>query len=456
MRMYRAKIVLYVTAAVIFLGATFGFTDEAGLEEKLKQLELRVETLEIKLVEQDKCMKDQNCCIEEQKQRIAEYESKLSQMDTQLHRQVGVPAFTETGFTIGAGATMVVQGTNNTNGTAQKNENRVDSSYSADITIEREIKEIGARAFMHLETGEGPGLEDELTLYSNVNRDGNTDTYLKIAELLYEQKLLDDKLLITFGKLDPTAYFDNNEAANDETTQFLGRIFRNNPTIEFPDNTAGIRLALVPIDWVEFNYGAFDANSDWEKIGDNLFNIGEINFKPRFFERDGNDRFYTWYNNSYHTKWLDTSKEKEKEAGYGFGLSFDQKASDTITLFSRYGWQDPNVYNPSVTTTAGELNYSLEHSWSGGLVIEGKPWGREQDMLALAVGQVIPSNDYKKGGLSRKAKTEGHFETYYSIHINDHLSISPDFQYIWSPFGQDVTDDTKDIFIYGIRTQIDF
>jgi len=274
-----------------------------------------------------------------------------------------------------------------------------------------------------------------------------------LTEVWYEQNLFKDKAAVTFGKLDPTAYFDQSEIANDETTQFLGRIFRNSPTLEFPDNNAGIRIAYLPVEWLELGYGMFNAKSDWEKIGDNLFNIGQVSFKTNFLSLPGNYRFYGWANNANHTKWSDP--EKTKETAYGFGLSFDQKTSDIITLFARYGWQSPKVYNPEIKTTAGELYYSLEQSWSAGLQFEGKPWGREKDVLAFAVGQVIPSDDYKNY-YGYSAKPEGHFESYYRIHVNNHLSLSPDFQYIWNPFGNDVGDDPNGIFVGGMRAQVDF
>ncbi|MFA5410757.1 MAG: carbohydrate porin [Candidatus Omnitrophota bacterium] len=438
-----------------FLSCSYVFADDLPIRDEINQLKVRIQALENKLGEQDKCIKEQKQCILEQDRKIAEYESRLVQFDTDLHRQTGVPISIAEGLEIGVGGTMIIQGTNNTNNATAdvtKKEGRTDASYSADITIGKEFEEAGGRAFLHLEAGQGAGLEDDLTLYSNVNRDADNDNNVRLTEFWYEQALFKDKAALTFGKLDPTAYFDNNEVANDETTQFLGRIFRNSPSIEFPDNTAGIRLAYLPLEWLEFGYGVFDGNSDWEKIGDNFFNIGQVAFKTNFFELPGNYRFLAWNNNAYHTKWL--AAEKEKEAAYGFGLSFDQKISDIVTLFTRYGWQDPKVYNPEILAS-GDLNYSLEQSWSAGLQVEGKPWGREKDVLAFAVGQVIPSDDYKQA-TERLAKREGHLELYYRIFVNDHLSISPDFQYIWNPFGKDVADDTSAIFVGGMRAQVDF
>jgi hypothetical protein len=434
---------------------------DISVREEIDQLKARVSALEQQLNTQNKCINEQKQCILVQDKKIAAYESRLSQFDASLHRQEGKPIPLIEGLDIRAGATMIVQGTNNVNNAAadvQKKVSRADASYSADITFGKEFVDAGGKAFLHLEAGKGSGLEDDLTLYGNVNRDaGDSQENMQVTELWYEQALCRDKAVLTFGKLDPTAYFDNNEVANDETTQFLGRTFRNSPVIEFSDNTAGIRFAYLPVERLEVSYGVFDGNSDWEKIGDNLFNIGQVTFKTSFFGLDGNYRFYGWRNNIYHTKWLDA--EKVKEAAYGFGLSFDQGLSGIATAFVRYGWQNPGVYNPNTLAT-GEHNYSLAHSWSSGLQFAGKPWGREKDVLAFAVGQIFPSSDYKKAGSSTitspAAKAEGHFEAYYRICVNDHLSISPDFQYIWNPFGKDVADDTSGIFVAGVRAQLDF
>lgn len=450
-------VVLGCAALFLFAGRAYG-SDEAATQEALRRLEARVEALEKKVAEQDKCLKEQKSCMLEQDKKIAQYESRLAQFDTDLHRQVGAPIAIAEGLTIGAGATMVVQGSDKTNNVAGKAaEGRADASYSADVTIGKEFKEVGGKAFLHLEVGTGAGLEDDLTLYSNVNRDADNDNNVRLTELWYEQAFLNDKAAATFGKLDPTAYFDDNEIANDETTQFLGRIFRNSSTIEFPDNTAGVRLAYIPLAWLEFGYGIFDADSDWEKIGDNLFNIGQVTFKTKLFDLPGNYRLLAWHSNLSHTKWLDTAQTKED--AFGFGLSFDQKVNNTTTAFLRYGWQDPRVYNPNLMAT-GDFNYSLKQSWSAGLQVEGKPWGRENDVLGFAVGQIFPSDDYKKAGSSSvaspAAKTEGHLEAYYRVQVNDNLSISPDLQYIWNPFGKDAADDTGAIFVGGTRVQVDF
>jgi len=442
--------------AILFLTINFCQAEDLSIRDELNQLKERIVALEKKVSDQDKYIVNQESKVQAQQQTITAYETKLTQFEEKLKRAPSKPIQLLEGLELGASGTMIVQGTDNTNyrdGQTQK-EGRADASYSADVTLAREFKEVGGRAFVHLEAGQGAGLEDNLTLYSNVNRDaGDSDAKVELTEFWYEQDLFKNKAVATFGKLDPTVYFDQNEVANDETTQFLSRIFRNSPVIEFPDNGAGVRFAYLPVEWLELGYGVFDGSGSWENIGDSLFNIGQMHFKTNFFSLPGNYRFYGWNNNTDHTKWLDS--QKTKEGAYGFGLSFDQKANEIITLFARYGWQNPKVYNPELTATDGS-NYSLEQSWSAGFQVEGKPWGREKDVFAFAFGQVIPSDDYKKANDGLLAKTEGHLEAYYKIHVNDHLSLSPDLQYIWNPYGKDVLDNTDGIFVGGLRAQVDF
>ncbi len=437
--------------------ASVSYADTPAVEERLKKLENRIGALEKRVFEQDKCIHDQQQCIIDQKTKIQEYESRISKLDERLHKEAGPASFLSDGFKIGAWGTMVVQGTDNTNATETKKESRLDGSYTADVTIEKEFEGTGGLAYLHLNAGRSDGLNNDLSLYSNVNDDASDDENVGVTEFYYEQKLLKDKAVLTFGKLDPLSFFDNNNIANDETSQFLAHMFVNNAAIDFPSNGAGIRLGYSAYRWLELGYGVLDADGDWEKMGDNLFNIAEMNFKPNILGLEGNYRFSAWKNDGYHTKWMEP--EQDKRSSYGFALSFDQRMNRALTLFCRYSWQNPRVYDPEFTT-AGDLNYSLEQAWSAGLQLEGMPWGREKDVLGMAVGQNIASKDYRQAGQEldpqRLAKKEGRIEAYYKIQFNDYLSLSPDIQYIWNPFGRDVIDDDDNIFVYGFRTQIDF
>ncbi|MBL7197389.1 MAG: carbohydrate porin [Candidatus Omnitrophica bacterium] len=353
------------------------------------------------------------------------------------------------GLTIGAGATFIIQGTYNANGDAlfQNGEDVVDASYSVDLELEKKIADYG-KAFFHLETGDGAGVEDELKVFSSVNRDmDDSDNNVSLTEAWYEHYFKTLPLTLTFGKVDATSYIDTNEYANDECTQFLGRIFRNSPVLEFPDdNAAGAHFLLEPDDFMDVGVVAMDATADWEDAFDNVFVSGQLNIKPKLLGKPGNYRVYCWLNDKEHTKWKDSTKTKEK--GYGVGLSFDQELTDNLGVFTRYGWQNKDVF------MNGE-DLSLEHSWSVGLEFAGSLWGKTGDAFAIAFGQVLASREYKEVN-SLKAKSEEHLEAYYNYKVNNHLTLSPDFQVIWDPYGGDAANGDNTIVVVGLRTQVDF
>ena len=413
----------------------------AGLKARFVRQEERIAELESKLAQQEAAPKSiqlEGVTIEDLDKRI---DSHL------LYRIPGYQLLE--GLRMGLGATFVMRGTNNANGDglSKNGEDVADASYSIDVEFEKAFDAYGM-AFLHLETGDGAGVEDDLRVFSSVNRDADdSDNSVSVTEAWYEHYFKILPLTLTFGKIDPTVYVDNNEYANDETAQFLGHIFRNSPVIEFPDdNAAGVRVSIEPVDFLGIELAAMDANADWEDVFDNVFFSGQANFKPNFFDRQGNYRVYGWLNDKDYIKWNDAAKTKEK--GYGFGLSFDQELTDVLGAFARYGWQNPEVY-------VDGSDFSLEQSWIAGIQLAGSLWGREDDVFAFAFGQAIPSNDYKKAN-SVKADSEEHLEAYYSFKVNDCLTVSPNIQVIGDPYGGDAVNGDKIIFVGGVRARVDF
>jgi len=63
-----------------------------------------------------------------------------------------------------------------------------------------------------------------------------------------------------------TGFLDASSVANDETTQFLGAGFVNNPTIEFPDYTLGVVFNRAP---EQPGFGYIAALSSSNGLGDN-------------------------------------------------------------------------------------------------------------------------------------------------------------------------------------------
>lgn len=417
-----------------------GNTAAASNGQQFEELKQRVEALEA-----------EQAIDEKQEQEIAAANDRIEQIEgAVLHRQKGrqIRIFDE--FMISADGTFIVQGAHNANAVWRDQANPVDPSFSADVTLEKEFSKISGSSFLHLESGKGTGVEDALDVYSNVNRDADDELPVRVTELWYEQHLFSEILTVTFGFLDPTIYFDGNEAANDETTQFIGRMFRNSPTIEFPDNSLGLRVGVAPLDWLAFDYGCINANGAWKNLFQSLFHIGQVTFMPTIAGLEGHYRFLAWRNGISHTWWTNSETGK---ASYGFGVSFDQKIAEPVTLFARYGWQAPNPYDPFITDADGNT-YSLANAWSVGVSLNGTWWHREDDTFAIGIGQALASPKYKDAtGLS--ARNELHLEAYYSLRINEHIALSPDVQVIWNPFGGLSPDNRGIVTAYGLRTQID-
>ena len=420
----------------------------------LVKLQSKTDSLEKKMQRQDSALLDQSDILAAQQKKALKHDSDLVEIIGALHRQYGIPAIADEGFTIGIGATMVLQGTSVPNAVTSSQKRVADASYSADLTFQKKFAKAGSRAFLHCEAAGGKGLDGDLLVFSRVNFDAVGPEGLRVAEAWYEQTFIEGGLYGVIGLMDPSLYFDCNVSANDETTQFLNQLFVSSPVIEYPAQSPGlfyspgIFLSVSPWDWLHLRAAAYDANQDWQRIGDNLFNIGQIAICPKILGWKGNCRLYGWFNQMPHTRWNNPADSMENS--YGFGVSFDQECNDLLTPFGRFGWRNPLVHLPASPSGTASL------SWSAGTQLNGKAWHRVGDGAGIAVGQLIASDDYAKQFPQAHAQPETHCEVYYRIQCFDKMSITPDFQYIINPFGKDAPLTTSDIPVIGIRSEVDF
>ncbi|OGX08104.1 MAG: hypothetical protein A2Y03_10140 [Omnitrophica WOR_2 bacterium GWF2_38_59] len=390
--------------------------------------------------------------LAELKSRILAMEQKLAQQEDKSDKQEELTESLEqikdafNGISIGAGVTFVYQATSNANGDdlSENGQDVGDASYSVDVSITKNFQ--NGTAFIAVEAGEGVGVDDELAVFSSVNADATGgDSNIGVTEAWYEHRF--NPLTVTVGKIAADAFMDSNEYANDETTQFLGSVFKHSSAIELPDNSAGLIIGASISEIVTAEAIVMDGNADWGDMFEDAFYGGQLTISPEIAGKSGNYRVFGWGSGRDHTKWNDSAQVQE--SSYGFGLSVDQELTDIIGVFVRYAWQNPEVY------LNGE-SFSLEYSYSIGMQIAGEPWGRDDDVFGIAFGQILPSNDYKDAGSNLSADAEGHIELYYSCKINDHLTISPDLQIIMNPYGGDAVKGDDAIVIGGLRGQVDF
>jgi hypothetical protein len=147
---------------------------------------------------------------------------------------------------------------------------------------------------------------------------------------------------------------------------------------------------------------------------DHLFSIFEFGVSPFSGPHAGVYRFLFWY---------DPAPE-ESRADHGFALSFDQPATDRLTLFLRYGWAQSPVN-------------ALTDFVSAGATLQKPLPGRDRDFLqgAVAWGHATP-------------RDETLVEVGYSLHVTDSLTLTPLVQVIADP-AQNPQDDT--FVLAGLR-----
>lgn len=303
--------------------------------------------------------------------------------------------------------------------------------------------------YLHLEAGNGAGIDDRIPTLSSFNGDAvGDDDKSSFTEVWYLHRFQHLGAVLEIGKLclggpgdnspDDAIAFDGSEYANNERNQFLSGGFVNNLALELPDNGLAAATRISPGEWVDISLAVADADAEWDDVFDDVFSITEINFKPEIAGHPGNYRIYGWFNGSDHEDLKDSTKTREDN--YGVGLSFDQEITESLGIFSRYGWQRGSVSQ-------------VEHAWSAGLQFSGKFYGREHDTFGLAYGMAVISDDWKDANSGINAGDEHHVELYYNLKVNEPLKISPDIQWVKNPNGDR---DNDDVWVFGIRAQLSF
>lgn len=285
--------------------------------------------------------------------------------------------------------------------------------------------------FVDLESigGSGPDIFSGTpnNLNDDVSRGSHQDTdgldRVSVREVWLQSTLMQDRLRLVAGKVDLTNYFDMNEVANDETTQFLMSAFVNNLALSVPDNAPGLVGYFDTKKGYSFGLGLQSNDNSGKAVTDRLYGIAELDYyAPKFlFGLGGNYRLWGRYNG-------DT---KSRAAG----LSFDQQLTQRLTAFSRFG------------ITGNTVPDEVEWAWSLGLGLRSPFSSRRYDHTGLAFSQLKMPN----------GKKENLAETYYSFFITDHMNVSLNSQVIFdSVRGPDDPEDSDYLSTFGLRMQMDF
>ncbi len=273
-----------------------------------------------------------------------------------------------------------------------------------------------------LQGGKGDGVDKILPTFSMLNWNAGEPAEFYVPQVFLTQNLLNDKLSVSAGKLDLSNWFDVNNVANSSDTQFQSLSLVNGQTIPFPGRGMGAMGCINFTDWLYFQLGAADANASSTKVNLNnsfhgTFFINELGVIPKIKDQLGNYRFMFWLNGEEIER-LD--EENSNASDGGFALSFDQKITDKISLFCRYG-------------LANERVRDIRKFWSFGGQLAPPFSSRKNDCLGFGVSQSIMSRDYRALNDPDISYAETMYEVYYNLQLGEFVMFVPNFQVVTHP-----------------------
>jgi high affinity Mn2+ porin len=366
------------------------------------------------------------------------------------------------GISASASLTGVVQGVNDGGAVDQKGHSR--ASYRGDLSVALpggSMGDIDGKIFTHLRFGQGTGVALRPTYTSAVNSTafetsaGPDDSFAILAQAWYQLDIplprggyrphSRERIELNVGKMDPFLFFDQNAIADDETVRFLNNAFVHNPLLDSGGDTGADAYGFAPGARIAYfsqpsrssswgaSLGAFATNEGANFSGSlgKPFVMGQLETSQRpFAGLPGNYRAYAWHNGRA------SDADGTTAVHSGFGLSFDQRVSDGVSAFARYGHQ-----------LAGKPRFDRALTFGG--EADGGHWGRGADGVGMAAGWLRTDSSYGASGAANS--NERIVELYYRWQLNPRVQISPDFQWIANPGGQA---DAPTVRAIGLRAKV--
>ena len=335
--------------------------DDTALLAELKRLTQRVEALEQQNKEMEKSLTSER--ISENEPEVITRLKAVEYQTLSIQKQARQIEALE-GISVGASLTGVVQ-------KASEGNQGTLANYRGDVAVALPGGEIGnteGKIFAQLRFGQGDGVAlgglgsraytstPNTTAFQLAGGPADDSTVI-LAQAWYQlaTPLLRDgtkanareHLHLTFGKIDPFVFFDQNAIADDESVKFINNVFVHNPLLDSGGDIGADTYGFAPGAIAQYvnerekgsewglSLGVFGAGRGADFTGSlsSPLVIAQAETAARLNYLPGNYRTYLWSNG--------------RGAGYdgverrhsGIGFSADQKVDDALTLFARYGHQ---------------------------------------------------------------------------------------------------------------------
>jgi len=462
-------------AAALIAGPACANDAMKALLAEMKRLADRVEALE----KQNKDL-EKSLATERLSEKEPELATRLKAVEFQtlsMQKQARQIEKLE-GISVGASLTAVGQRASRDGlpGGAASRQSR--ANYRGDVSVTLpggEMGDIEGKIFTHVRFGQGNGVGLRPTFTSTPNTTafetnaGPDDSFAILAQAWYQLKVplprdgikanSREHIHLTAGKIDSFVFFDQNAAADDESSKFLNNAFVHNPLLDSGGDIRADAYGFAPGAILQYvnehdksrtwglSLGAFGSGPGANFSGSmgKPYVIAQADTTWRWSHLPGNYRAYVWSNG----RGLGYDGVERRHSG--IGMSVDQKVSDWMTAFARFGHQ-----------IAGTVRFN--RALTAGVEIAGNAWGRGADSLGIAAGFLRTSSDYRRDSSTldldgdglldpRASGTERIGEIYYRFRVNNRLELTPDFQFIQRPGGDGGAPTIK---VAGLRAKLGF
>jgi carbohydrate-selective porin OprB len=232
-----------------------------------------------------------------------------------------------------------------------------------------------------------------------------------LSTLWWQLESAGGRLRFDLGKIDLGDFFDENEVAGDETSQFLADSLVNNPAIPFPESALGAHFQFQGRRYSLRAGVAAEARTSGSPFrtarGGQGIGLLQFNLKSAASiggkEREGNYRFILWGANP------------KGAGGGGFAISFDQSLTESVAAFVRAGVAQRQAVNERSLPFQGFVSAGLGFT----------PPRRRDDQLGVAFGRGwSPLNEIGAQTI---------VEAYWRIQVSHTMQLSPLWQVVAQP-----------------------
>ena len=345
----------------------------------------------------------------------------------------------ESRVSVGVDAAFVTQFTSRSEGSGELPTGAAYGLASADLFFAARIAQ-NTLFFADVVGLSGSPPDTEVPSFSLVNgytaRLGRQNE-LNLREAWVRTELFSETLAISAGRLDLTNYFDRNQVANDETSQFLSDVLVNNPALGLSSNGVGAAAVFDPRGGFNIKLGFQQSDPEAANLSESIYSLAEFGYVATPLPA-GEGHYRVWFR-------TDNSTGEQQTA---VGLSLDQKLAPAATFFGRFGSAEavpPIVGLEQAVDRGRDTFYSLGVGFQNGLVFNRwDTWG---------VGYAHSDLDIQDN--------EDVVEGYYNFGFSDRLRLSAHLQYfrvspIGGPFSVSLDGAPFSYFVSGIRFQAGF